>query len=84
MLREFARVLPELSIDREVWTRAYELATGARERGATVPATDVLIAACALRHGAELESADSDLDHLTTVGGPTRLVQKRSTPTQGE
>ena len=84
VLREFARVLPELSIDREVWTRAYELATGARERGTAVPATDVLIAACALRHGTGLESADSDSDHLTTVGGPTRLVQKRSTPTQGE
>lgn len=84
VLREFARVLPELSIDQEVWTRAYELATGARERGVTVPATDVLIAACALRHGTGLESADSDFDRLTTVGGPTRLVQTRSRPTHGE
>lgn len=84
VLREFARVLPELSIDREVWTGAYELATGARERGVTVPATDVLVAACALRHGAGLESADSDFDHLTTVGGPARLVDTRSRPAHGE
>ena len=49
---------------------AYELATHGRSRGVTVPATDVLIAACALRHGADLESADSDFDHLATVGGP--------------
>ena len=69
-LREFARVLPELLIDREVWSMAYELATHGRSRGVTVPATDVLIAACALRHGADLESADSDFDHLATVGGP--------------
>lgn len=30
VLRDFARVLPELPIDQEVWSRAYELATGAR------------------------------------------------------
>ncbi|MDE2793986.1 MAG: PIN domain-containing protein [Gemmatimonadota bacterium] len=84
VLRDFARVLPELPFDREVWTRAYELATGARERGVTVPATDVLIAACALQHGAGLESADSDFDHLTAVGGPTRLVRTRSRPSLGE
>lgn len=84
VLRDFARVLPELSIDREVWDEAYELATGARGRGVTVPATDVLIAACALRHGAGLESTDSDFDHLTAVGGPARLVRTRSKPTHGE
>jgi len=84
VLRDFAGVLAELTIDQEVWSRAYELATGARERGVTVPATDVLIAACALRHGAGLESADPDFDHLTAVGGPTRLVQTRSRPSMGE
>lgn len=75
VLREFARVLPELVIDREVWSKAYELATQARARGVTAPATDVLIAACALHHGADLESADSDFDHLAAVRGPTRLAQ---------
>lgn len=74
VLREFARVLPELSIGREVWATAYELAKRARTRSVTVPATDVLIAACALRHGADLESADSDFDHLAKVGGPARLA----------
>lgn len=77
VLREFARVVPELAIDGEVWRKAYELATQARARGVTAPATDVLIAACALHHGADLESADSDFDHLAAVGGPTRLTQVR-------
>ena len=38
----------------------------------TAPATDILIAACALYHGADLESADSDFDHLAAVGSPAR------------
>ena len=78
VLREFAGVLPELSIDREVWTMAYELAARARTRGVTIPATDVLIAACALRHRADLESADSDFDHLAAIGGPMRLARTGS------
>ena len=73
VLREFARVLPELSIDREVWTTAQRLSTGPRAREATVPATDILIAACASRHGAELECADSHFDHLNVNRGQTGL-----------
>jgi predicted nucleic acid-binding protein len=32
-----------------------------------VPATDILIAACARRHGAELETADSDFERLAAL-----------------
>jgi predicted nucleic acid-binding protein len=67
ILRDFEAVLPELPIDDEVWTAAYELARCARAAGVSVPATDVLIMACARRHGAELETADSDLERLTAV-----------------
>ena len=70
VLRDFARILPELPIDEEVWTAAYDLARRARNKGVTVPATDVVIAACATRHGAEIESADSDFELLATVGEP--------------
>ncbi|MCE2455312.1 MAG: PIN domain-containing protein [Gemmatimonadetes bacterium] len=70
VLREFARVLPEAPIDADVWTTAFGLAAQARTRGVTVPATDVLIAACALQHDAELESADSDFEKLGSVGRP--------------
>ena len=67
VLRRFAEALPMLPMDEDVWLAAYDLARRARAQGVTVPAADVAIAACARRHGAELESADSDsklLAHL--------------------
>ena len=70
VLRDFARTLPELGIDDGVWQAAYDLARRARARGVTAPATDVLIAACARRHGAALEYADADFDLLATVDEP--------------
>ena len=54
-------------IDAEVWAGAYQFAQRARSAGVSVPATDILIAACASRHGAELETADSDFERLTVV-----------------
>ena len=63
-LRRFAAVLPVLPMDAEVWSTAYDLAHRARMRGVTVPATDVVIAACAHYHGAALESADKDFEVL--------------------
>ena len=68
VLREFARALPELPIDAEVWQAAYDLARRARAQGVTVPATAVIIAACARRHGAALEAADTDFELLASVG----------------
>lgn len=62
VLREFERLVPELAITTEVWGDAYELARRCRRAGVTVPATDLLIDACAHHHGAGLEHADSDFD----------------------
>ena len=67
VLRDFSRVLPELPISREVWQRAFDLARRARAQGLTVPATDVVIAACARHHGADMEAADKDFDLLSAV-----------------
>ena len=71
VLRDFARTLPELPIDDGVWQAAYDLARRARSRGVTVPATDVVIAACARHHGVALESADTDFDLLALLDEPT-------------
>ena len=60
VIGEFAITLPELEIDDGVWADAHELARRARARGVTVPATDLLIMACAEHHGAALETADRD------------------------
>ncbi len=67
ILRDFEAVLPELPIDDEVWSGARELARRARSVGVSVPATDILIAACARRHGAELETADADFERLAAA-----------------
>jgi hypothetical protein len=66
-LRDFESVLPELAIDDEVWADAYELARRARSVGVSVPATDIVIAACARRHGADLETADVDFERLAAL-----------------
>lgn len=67
VLRQFERVLATLSIDEAVWSLARSLAREARRRGVTVPATDLLIAACARHHGAELETADADFEVLKSL-----------------
>jgi predicted nucleic acid-binding protein len=66
-LRDFEDALLELAIDDDVWAVAYELARRARGGGVSVPATDILIAACARRHGADLEEADSDFERLAEL-----------------
>ena len=50
-----------------VWARARLLTQRARARGITVPATDLLIAACAWEHGVELEHDDAHLTALTAL-----------------
>lgn len=67
VLRDLERVLPELSIDTEVWHAAYELARRARAAGVTIPASDLLIAACCRHHRAELETSDNDFDKIANL-----------------
>ena len=69
VLRDFARVLPELPVTGEVWQLAYDLARNVRAQGITTPAGDLVIAACAMYHKAELETADSDFVRLERVTG---------------
>jgi len=67
VLREFERLLPDLAIDDQVWRIAEELARQARSAGVTIPATDLLIAACCRRHECEIEHADSDFLQLARL-----------------
>ena len=60
VIRSLERVLPELAITEAVWTAACDLARRARAAAITVPATDLVIAACARYYAAELETTDSD------------------------
>lgn len=67
ILRKFAALLPDLPVTDEVWNDACELARSARAKGLSVPATDLLIFACARHHGAVLDHADSDFDLLDSL-----------------
>ena len=67
--REFERLIPELAITPDVWNDACDLARRCRAAGVSVPATDVLISACARHYGARLEHADSDFDLIDKAAG---------------
>ncbi len=67
VLRDMESQLPSLVIDGEVWNLACDLARKARAQGVSIPATDLLIAACARRHGMKLEHSDSDFVQLDRV-----------------
>ena len=67
VLKEMETTLPSLEIDVAVWDRAVALAAGARERGITVPATDLLVAACARHHGVALLHYDGHFDLIAEL-----------------
>lgn len=67
VLRDLERGIAELAIDDDVWAVSFDLGRRARAKGISVPATDILIAACALRYGATIETCDSDFDMLNSL-----------------
>jgi predicted nucleic acid-binding protein len=67
VLRDLDKALPELAIDDAVWAASFDLARRARAKGVSVPATDILIAACARYHGASIETADSDFERIGSL-----------------
>ena len=67
-LREFERFVPQLDVTDEVWLLAIDLARRCRAADVSVPATDLLMAACARPYGATVEHADTDFDLIAKVG----------------
>jgi predicted nucleic acid-binding protein len=67
VLRDLERGIAELAINDDVWAASFDLGRRARAKGISVPATDILIAACALHHGATIETCDSDFDMLNSL-----------------
>jgi len=59
--------LRELATSPAFWEEAVTLSRRCRAAGVTVPATGVLIYACATHHGAELEHADGDFAAISGV-----------------
>ena len=61
-LMEIERNLIMLEITPRVWEKARELSKRARTAGHTITATDLVIAACALVHGAVMDHCDNHYD----------------------
>lgn len=69
LLREIEEQLQTVPTTPEVWALARELARLARGKGITVPAADLLIAACAEHHGLRLIHNDSHFAELEKFRG---------------
>ena len=67
VLKEMGTTLPSLGMDAAVWDRAAALAAGARAKGITVPATDLLVAACACHHGVAHLHYDGHFDLIAEL-----------------
>jgi predicted nucleic acid-binding protein len=66
-LEALDRLVVALDITFHVWHSTYELARKARLRGKTFPAADLLIAACARTHGAEVLHKDRHFDQILAL-----------------
>ena len=58
--------LDEIETDSSLWADSCELAFTLRRQGLTVPYTDILISACALKVGAVLVHADAHFDLIAS------------------
>jgi len=68
-LRQLESGLELLETSAEVWTRARKMARQSRAAGVTVPATDLIIAACADHYEVELLHQDAHFDRLKSALG---------------
>jgi len=57
-VRRITETLPCLPTDDTVWSLARKMGFQCRRAGTPVPSSDLLIAACAFAHGAEIEADD--------------------------
>jgi predicted nucleic acid-binding protein len=72
-LAQMALDLECLRIDDDVWKSAHALAQTCRAAGVTVPAADLLVAACAGYHGAEVLERDA---HFAQIAGARKKRTK--------
>ncbi|MBI5388620.1 MAG: PIN domain-containing protein [Verrucomicrobia bacterium] len=66
-LAEMEKEIERIPVDAEVWLLSAKLALRYREKGLTVPVSDVVIAACAVTHKLELEHCDAHFDDIMPV-----------------
>lgn len=66
-LGELEKEIARVPVDTAVWHLASKLALRCREKGITVPVSDIIIASCATNHKLELEHCDSHFDDLLPI-----------------
>lgn len=70
--------LDSVETDTPLWEKSYDLAFKLRRKGITVPYTDILIAACALKTGSTVVHADA---HFDLMAGHISLKVESFVPT---
>ena len=63
-LAEMEKEVERVPVDAAVWRLASRLALRCREKGFTVPISDIITAACAVTHGLGLEHCDKHFDDI--------------------
>jgi predicted nucleic acid-binding protein len=66
-LAEMENEIERMPVDAAVWRLASKLALRCREKGITVPVSDIVIAACAVTHKMELEHCDKHFDDILPI-----------------
>lgn len=66
-LADMENEIERVSVDAAVWRFASKLALRCREKGVTVPISDIVIAACAVTHKLELEHRDTHFDDILPI-----------------
>jgi predicted nucleic acid-binding protein len=67
-LEGFMGVMMYVASDNRLWNEATELAWNLDRRGCTLPGADLVIAACALRLGAEILTLDGHFASIPELG----------------
>ena len=63
-LAEMENEVERIPVDADVWRLASKLALRCREKGLTVPISDIVTAACAVTHELELEHCDKHFNDI--------------------
>ena len=66
-LAEMEKEIERMPVDAPVWRLACRLALRCREKGITVPISDIVIAACAATHKLALEYYDQHFDDILPI-----------------
>jgi predicted nucleic acid-binding protein len=66
-LLELEQSVETVPTDDSVWVEARRLAQETRRQGLSLPATDLLIAACSRVHGLEILHRDAHFDRLAAI-----------------